>query len=257
MLVGVACSLLESPQPPALLLLRLSQTEQPLLLHGPGSPEADAAFARADDEIARLFACLRRGPARDSAALLIVGDRGSRRPQRVRPEHRARQGRPVDARPGARHDDRHAVVGDRAQQRRQRLRYAQKERDAVLARSALAAEAARYGTFRVVAADELLRGGADPEAWFGLEAEPGFLFRRCRARSVPGAGRDPRRGGYLPSRAEMDTGFVAWGRGLRTRVRIPRMKRPTSAPTAARLLGVDLGEVSGRPLIGALDLPPG
>ena len=64
-------------------------------------------------------------------------------------------------------------------------------------------------------------------------------------------------GGYLPSRAEMDTGFVAWGRGLRTRVRIPRMQQVDVAPTAARLLGIDLGEVSGRPLIGALDLPPG
>jgi hypothetical protein len=54
----------------------------------------------------------------------------------------------------------------------------------------------------------------------------------------------------------MDTGFVAWGRGLRRQVRIPRMRQTDVAPTAARLLGVELGEVSGRPLLGALDLPP-
>jgi hypothetical protein len=35
------------------------------------------------------------------------------------------------------------------------------------------------------------------------------------------------------------------------------MKEIDVAPTAARLLGIDLGEVSGRPLLGALDLPPG
>ena len=256
-LVGVACSLLESPQPPALLLLRLSQTEPPLLLHGPGSPEAEAAFAHADDEIARLFACLRRGPARDSAALLVVGDRGFAPVYGVLAPNTAlgRAGllTPV---PGvdsgvtqwsaiARSNGGSAFV------------YAQKERDAVLARRMLEKEAARLGSFRVVAADELLRGGADPEAWFGLEAEPGFRFDDAVQGPflLPAALRGD--GGYLPSRAEMDTGFVAWGRGLRTRVRIPRMKQPDVAPTAARLLGIDLGEVSGKPLIGALDLPPG
>ncbi|HEY7600752.1 MAG TPA: alkaline phosphatase family protein, partial [Candidatus Limnocylindrales bacterium] len=75
-LVGIACSLLSSPQPPALLLLRLSQTEPVLLRNGPGSPEVEAAFAQTDREIARLFGCLRRGPARDSAAVLVTGDHG-------------------------------------------------------------------------------------------------------------------------------------------------------------------------------------
>jgi hypothetical protein len=256
-LVGIACSLLEAPKPPALLLLRLSQTEQPLLLHGPDSPEADAAFAHADGEIARLFSCLRRGPARDATALLVMGDRG------IAPVYGVLAPNTALARAGlltpvpgietsvtqwsaiARSNGGSAFV------------YAQKERDAVLARSALEKEAARGGCFRVVAAEELLRGGADPEAWFGLEGAPGFVFDDAGAGAflVPAAIRGA--GGYLPSRAAMDTGFVAWGRGLRTRVRIPRMQQADVAPTAARLLGIDLGEVSGRPLIGALDLPPG
>ena len=256
-LVGVACSLLESPQPPALLLLRLSQTEPALFLHGPDSPEADAAFAHADGEIARLFACLRRGPARDSAALLVMGDRGFAPVYSVLAPNTAlaRAGllTPV---PGL-----EASVTQWAAIARSNggsaFVYAKKERDAVLARSALEKDAARSGSFRVVAADDLLRGGADPEAWFGLEAEPGFFFDDAAQGPflVPAAIRGA--GGYLPSRAEMDTGFVAWGRGLRTRVRIPRMKQTDVAPTAARLLGIDLGEVSGKPLIGALDLPPG
>jgi predicted AlkP superfamily pyrophosphatase or phosphodiesterase len=256
-LVGVACSLLESQQPPALLLLRLSQTEQPLLLHGPGSPEADAAFARADDEIARLFACLRRGPARDSAALLIVGDRGFAPVHSVlAPNAALAEAGLLTPVPGL---DTTTVTQWSAIARSNggsAFVYAQKERDAVLARSALENNAARVGSFRVVAAEELLRGGADPEAWFGLEAEPGFLFGDAAQGPwlMPAAVRGA--GGYLPSRAEMDTGFVAWGRGLRTRVRIPRMKQTDVAPTAARLLGLDLGEVSGKPLIGALDLPP-
>jgi hypothetical protein len=256
-LVGVACSLLESAKPPALLLLRLSQTELPLRRHGPGAPEADAAFGEADRELARLFACLRRGPAGDSAALFVMGDHG------FAPVYAALAPNTALAKAGlltpvpgvaegvtrwsaiARSNGGSAFV------------YAQTERDAVLARKMLASEAARAGSFRVVAADELLRDGADPEAWFGLEAEPGFLFDDAvqGAFLLPAAVRGS--GGYLPSRGEMATGFVAWGRGLRTRVRIPRMKQTDVAPTAARLLGIDLGEVSGRPLLGALDLPPG
>lgn len=254
-LVGVACSLLESPQPPALLLLRLSQTELPLLVYGPGSPEADAAFQQADREIARLFACLRRGPARDSAALLVMGDRGfTSAHSAFAPNTALAKAGLMTPAPGldAGVVQWSAIVRSNGGSA---FVYAQKERDAVLARSALAAEA-RVGSFRVVAADELLRGGADPEAWFGLEAEPGFVFGDAvqgpflAPAAIRGAS------GYLPSRDEMNTGFVAWGRGLRTRVRIPRMRQTDVAPTAARLLGVALGEVSGRPLIGALDLPP-
>ncbi len=256
-LAGVACSLLESAQPPALLLLRLSQTELPLLLHGPGSGEADAAFAQADREIARLFDCLRRGPARDSAALLVMGDHGFAPVYGVlAPNSALAKAGLLTPVPGlaeavmrwsaiARSNGGSAFV------------YAQAERDAVLARKKLEEEAARVGSFRVVAADELLRDGADPEAWFGLEAEPGFLFDDAVQGPIllPAAIRGA--GGYLPSREEMNTGFVAWGRGLRTRVRIPRMQQIDVAPTTARLLGIDLGEVSGKPLIGALDLPPG
>ena len=254
-LVSVACTLLELSQPPGLLLLRLSQTEQPLLDFGPGSPEADAAFASADAELARLFGCLLRGPARDASALLVAGDHG------FAPVHSVIAPNAALARAGlltpvpavgtsvarwsaiARSNGGSAFV------------YAQKEHDAVLARTALEREAAKSGAFRVVGADELLRVGADPDAWFALEAEPGFDFDNTAL--LPVLASAARRGasGYLPTRAEMDAGFVAWGRGLRARVRVPRLRQLDVAPTAARLLGVELGAVSGRPLIGALELP--
>jgi hypothetical protein len=133
--------------------------------------------------------------------------------------------------------------------------YAQRESDAVLARKALTQQAERLGGFRIVAADELLRGGADPEAWFGLEAQPGFVFDDTVRHTplAPAAIRGA--SGYLPQRAEMDAGFVAWGRGVRPRVRVPRMRQCDVAPTVAKLLGLELGATAGRPLIGALDVP--
>jgi hypothetical protein len=60
-------------------------------------------------------------------------------------------------------------------------------------------------------------------------------------------------GGYLPDRTEMDVGFVAWGRGLRSGVRVPRMSLADVAPTLAALLGVELAETEGHALVGLLD----
>ena len=54
--------------------------------------------------------------------------------------------------------------------------YARGERAAIRARDVLQTEAEAARVFRVLSADEMLRAGADPEAWFGLEAEPGYVF---------------------------------------------------------------------------------
>jgi hypothetical protein len=126
----------------------------------------------------------------------------------------------------------------------------------VRARRALAAEARRTRAFRVVSAEEMLRLGADPDAWFGLEAEPGFAF--VDSPHAPPVRPAARRGagGYLPHRPEMNAGFVAWGRGIRSGVRVPIMRQTDVAPTVARLLGLDLGEVEGRALVGALESVP-
>lgn len=252
-LTGIACQTLGTSTPPGLLLLRLSQAEPALRDSGPGSPEALAAFAGVDRELARLLACLRESARIGAAALLVVGDRG------FAPIHTALSPNAVLARegliePGAGADD--GVARWSAISRSNggsAFVYARGENDAVRARRALAEEARRTRAFRVVSAEEMLRLGADPDAWFGLEAEPGFAFLDSPQGPPmrPAARRGA--GGYLPHRPEMNAGFVAWGRGIRSGVRVPIMRQTDVAPTAARLLGLDLGEVEGRALIGALE----
>jgi hypothetical protein len=101
----------------------------------------------------------------------------------------------------------------------------------------------------------MLRLGADPDAWFGLEAEPGFVFGD-EARGFLLRPALQRGGwGYLPDRSEMDTGFVAWGPGLGRRLRIPEMQQTDVGPTLARLLGLSLEGADGRVLVGVLRLP--
>jgi hypothetical protein len=251
-LTGIACQTLGTSTPPELLLLRLSQAEPALRESGPESPEALAAFARVDRELARLLACLRDSARIGATALLVVGDRG------LAHIHTALSPNAVLAREGllelaAGADD--GIARWSAISRSNggsAFVYARSEKKALRARRALAAEALRTRAFRVVSAEEMLRLGADPDAWFGLEAEPGFAFvdspdgPPMRSAARRGAG------GYLPHRPEMNAGFVAWGRGIRSGVRVPIMRQTDVAPTVARLLGLDLGEVEGRALIGAL-----
>jgi hypothetical protein len=252
-LTGIACQLFDSSTPPRLLLLHLSQAEPALRGFGPGSPEALAAFERVDREIARLLACLRSSTRIGATALLVVGDRG------LAHIHTELSPNAVLAREALLALS--AGAGDGVARWSAISRsnggsafvYARDEDPAVRARRALAAEARRTRAFRVVSAEEMLRLGADPDAWFGLEAEPGFAF--VDSAHAPPVGPAARRGagGYLPHRPEMNAGFVAWGRGIRSGVHVPIMRQTDVAPTVARLLGLDLGEVEGRALVGALE----
>ncbi|MCG8588954.1 MAG: hypothetical protein MJE66_06650, partial [Proteobacteria bacterium] len=120
----------------------------------------------------------------------------------------------------------------------------------------LDAEALRTGVFRVVSAVELEARGGDPEAWFGLEAEPGYHFGNAlQAPSLRPATARGAAGPLLTGPAE-SVGTVAWGGGLRRGLRIPQMDQVDVAPTAAALLGLRLPDAEGRILIGMLREAP-
>jgi len=133
--------------------------------------------------------------------------------------------------------------------------YARTENDAKLARRALDGVAERTKAFRIVPAREMIERGADPDAWFGLEAAQGFWIDDDPG--SPLVGPAPIRGswGHVSGGAAPAPGFVAWGRGVRSGVRIPSMKQTDVAPTVAVLLGFGLGGLDGQPVAGALALP--
>jgi len=253
-----ACELLASQAPPHLTMLRLSQTVSPVALHGKDSAQARDAFGRADAELGSLLECMTRIGVIEESAVLAVGDHG------VLPVHTVVAPNAVLEREGLIELDlKGSVVAWSAIARSNggtTFVYATDERRALRARTALALQGERTRAFRVVSAGEMLSSGADREAWFGLEAEPGFYFSDATRPPLLGAAALRAVGGYLPERSEMDTGFVAWGRGLRTSVRIPRMRLTDVAPTVARLLGLEFDDgesrdFDGRPLVGILRVP--
>ena len=258
-LTEAACTVLRSPNAPRLVLLRLTQTDAALVRSGSHGAPARAAFAGADAQIARLLACLAESDALERAAIAVAGDRP------LLPVHTALRPNASLAAGGLVRVDR--VGGVSAWRALARSNggsafvYARDAEAALEARSILEAEARRGGAFRVVSAEEMIARQADPRAWFGLEAEPGFVFLDGAVGAPEDAARARAAGGYLTQRLaardDLAAGFVAFGRGVRRGIRVPEMSQLDVAPTLAVLLGVSLGdEVGGRRLTGLLRPAP-
>jgi len=252
LLVDVACKVVAAEPPPGLVLLRLSQTEPVLRAQGPHSQQAGEAFARVDGDLGDLLGCLEDAGSLSRSAIVVTGDRA------VLPVHTAVRPNAVLAEagfltlraPGA-IKSWDAVVRSNGGSA---FVYARDDRSAVGARNALEAVAERSGAYRIVSAEEMIQRDADSEAWFGLEARPGFAFddfvggpllRPARIRAV---------GGYLAPRPEVGPGFVAFGRGVRRNLRVPEIDQLDVAPTLAALRGIDLPGARGRVLVGMLRL---
>jgi hypothetical protein len=252
--VQLACELLGGPRPPALLLVRLTQTEAALREAGPASPAARSALASADAEVARLLGCVAEADRLDDTAFAVAGDRPLHAVHTaIRPNALLAQARllGVDARGNvtawsalARSNGGSAFV------------YARDEARALEARGVLEDVARRSGAFRVVSADEMIRLGADPEAWFGLEALPGFAFADSPLPPIQAPSPARAANGRLAEDRAATPGFVAFGRGVRRGVRVPSMAQLDVAPTLASLLGLPLERVEGRTLVGLLTAPP-
>jgi predicted AlkP superfamily pyrophosphatase or phosphodiesterase len=115
----------------------------------------------------------------------------------------------------------------------------------------------RYaGLIDFISRDDLDQQGAFPGAVFALAAREGYMFTAApTATPLVPAGRFKGMHGYLPLMPEMATGFIISGAGVRKSLRIPRVRMIDVAPTVAALLGVELSEATGLPIVGIFDSP--
>jgi len=246
LLVDLACAALPQSR---LVLLRLRGTEAALVSSGPRSAAATAAFAAADAQLARLLRCAESKGVLAQAAFVVTGDRA------LEPVHTAVRANSwlLDGgwiTPEGRWKALVRSNGGSA------FVYANEARTALEVRKRLEAGAKESGAFRVIGAEEMIVRGADPDAWFGLQAEPGFVFVDTIGGAPLGVAQARGAGGRLVrDDAAATPGLVAFGRGFRSGVVVPRMSQLDVAPTLAAMLGVKLETATGRMLVGLLRAP--
>ncbi|MBJ21427.1 MAG: hypothetical protein GY910_21655 [bacterium] len=254
-LVEVVCRVVDSERDPGLWLLRLEQTDPAQRAMGFGSVEADEALLRVDDGIGAIVGCLAAAGQLDDTAIFVVGDVA------YQPVHSSVAPNVALVRNGLIGRDPRSSTGVRSwlalarSHGRSAYVYARDAANALEAREVLEAEGRRSGAFEVVSAKELARAGADPQAWFGLVAAAGYSIggeltgAAIRPAGVRGSAGALRLGGP----GEGAVGFVAWGRGIRNRVRLPTLELVDVAPTIAALLGLRLDDkLDGEAHVGLL-----
>lgn len=104
------------------------------------------------------------------------------------------------------------------------------------------AASSRYrGIFNVLDREALDREEAFPGAICALEGEPGYTMEAGATGEPLGPAHLKGNHGYMPTRDEVATGFVAAGPGLASGRVIPVFRMIDIAPLAAHLLNVDMG----------------
>ena len=108
------------------------------------------------------------------------------------------------------------------------------------------------GIARILTGEEAGGEGADPECAFMLEARKGYVFT-----DFLGGGKKGKRAdhGYHPTWKEGYATFYAMaGPGVKQGARVGEMSLVDIAPTWARMLGLELGEVDGEAVLGMLSV---
>ena len=259
----LACRVVASERDPGLWLIRFDQTASYQRTFGFGSVEVDEALGRVDAEIGRITACLEAADQLGDTAIFVTGDVA------FQPVHTRIDPNVILGRNSLIGRDPRSSMGVRSwlalsmSNGRSAYIYARDAKNAIEARELLEEEATRNGGFEVVSAADLADAGADPQAWFGLAAKPGFFIGNGLARPASRPSGLRASAGTFPflDVESSAVGFVAWGRGVRSLVRVPSMRLSDVAPTIATLLGLRLDEtLAGEPLVGILraaePLPP-
>ena len=226
---------------PNLLLLHLVQLDYYQHRGGTNGAEVRPALARIDAHVAAVVAALREAGIAGETAVIVTGDHGFQDVERTVQVNAilARDGlggcRTANAEWRA---TAHVTGGSAAI-------FVKSATDAAAAEAALRREA--RDRYTIVPRRQLDELGAMTGAAFAVEAASGYAFGAACVEGLETANRYGTHG-FLPSRPSMSTGFIAAGAGVRPGVTVERIGLVDVAPTAARLLGLDMPGVEGRVL---------
>ncbi len=238
---------------PHLLLVHLMETDSAQHAHGPFATPVRAAFERVDAHVGAIVQATVDAGIRDRTAFVVTGDHGfSRVHALIQPNVVLREGGWL------RTDERGRVTADwQVAAHGMAIRLRDPGDTALAARvQARFEELARtryQGIFRVVPRQELDTHGTYPEAAFFVEPAEGYYVSDGVAGGAVLVATD-RRGahGFLPTEPRLHTGLIVSGAGIKRGVPLPSVRQIDIAPTIGRLLGFDLPEADGTPIVGVL-----
>ncbi len=107
--------------------------------------------------------------------------------------------------------------------------------------------------FRMVEGADLSARGADPRVALALDAVPGISFTAGTDTTLLSAARNRGTHGYYPDQADIHTGFIGFGSGLRKGAVAPMIGLEDIAPLIARLLDLPFDPPDGDVPTGLLD----
>jgi predicted AlkP superfamily pyrophosphatase or phosphodiesterase len=238
---------------PNLLLFHLLTTDSAQHRYGAGSLAGYAALELADAKIGRLLASYERAGIAGRTAVFIVSDHGFKTFRKlIHPNALLRQKGLLRDAPGRIECDAWVIPEGGSAMVYVTVDGKRAELLAKLREWFAAVE----GVERVVEADSFEALGYPPRPGdqmsdLVLAAKDGYAFDGVHqgeiVTNVP-AGATPGAHGYLSTEADMDAVFVASGAGVKRGVTLGRVRNIDVAPTAARILGVEMKGVDGRVL---------
>ena len=241
---------------PNLLLLHFLDLDHREHFDGIASPGACASLQRIDRLIAGIRAAYQDVGILDKATFFVVSDHGFSALHTV-----------INVRELLKQSGWEAAVGSSLEDSAQ-LRFAggsaavylKNPSDAVRARISAQlrprVESRFRGTVRWLSEEEAVKLGGFPGAAFALCAAPGYALGGSTSLPLMAPSRTYRgTHGHCPDEPAMLASFVASGAGIRPLGTIPVIRMVDIAPTIAALLGVELPEADGNPIMGVLNPP--
>ena len=219
-------------------------------LHGPFSPEANAATETADAQVARVIAEAKKDGIWDSTVLVVLSDHGfvpisqAVRPGVLLREHGLitlnEKDRIISWKASLLTDGGSAYI------------YVNDRNDDATRRTLTEifkplAGAQSSGIARVAAHDEIVAMGGDPDAFLALEAVEGTVITGDYTGKFTEPSKLGGTHGYFPDRPEMRSSLIFYGPSI-SPGKIANARMIDIGPTIAHWLGLDLANQQGVPL---------
>jgi predicted AlkP superfamily pyrophosphatase or phosphodiesterase len=245
----IACYAIKKSQP-NLLLLHLAMVDHEEHLHGPFSSEANAATETADAQVARVIAEAKKDGIWDSTVLVILSDHGFVPiSQAVRPGVLLREHGLITL------NEKDRITAWKASlitDGGSAYIYVNDRNDEATRRALTEifkplAGAQGSGIARVVAHEQIVAMGGDPDAFLALEAVEGTVITGDYTGKFTEPSKLGGTHGYFPDRPEMRSSLIFYGPSVRPG-KITDARMIDIGPTIAHWLALDLSNAQGSAL---------